>query len=86
MPGAARKGLDSAGGTIIGGAGTVFVNGVPVARRSDSVSGHSKAPHAAPVMVGASGTVFAEGLPVSRAGDTASCGHAASGSGDVIVG
>lgn len=86
MPGAARKGIDSAGGTIIGGAGTVIVNGAPVARQTDGVAGHGKAPHSSPVMIGASGTVFAEGLPISREGDKASCGHSASGSGDVIVG
>lgn len=86
MPGAARKGLDSAGGTIVGGAASVIVNGTPVARRGDPVAGHAPGPHAGPVMVGASSTVFAEGIPVSRAGDSASCGHAASGSGDVIVG
>jgi len=91
MPGAARKSQDTAGGTIISGAESVIVNGTPVARRGDNIASHAPygpphPPHASPVMVGASGSVFAEGRPVSRQGDNASCGHAATGSSDVIVG
>lgn len=88
MPGAARKSQDTAGGTIISGAESVIVNGTPVARRGDNIASHAPygSPHASPVMVGASSSVFAEGRPVSRQGDNASCGHAATGSSDVIVG
>lgn len=91
MPGAARQSQDSAGGTIVGGAASVIVNGTPIARRGDPIASHAPygpphPPHASPVMVGASSTVFAEGKPVSRLGDPASCGHPATGSSDVIVG
>lgn len=85
MPGIARQGQDAAGGTIVGGSGSVFANNSPVARIGDAVAGHGKPPHAAPVMAAGSGNVFANNIPVSRAGDSASCGHAASGSGNVIV-
>jgi uncharacterized Zn-binding protein involved in type VI secretion len=86
MPGAARQGKDSAGGTIAAGSPDVIVNGSPVARIGDAVSGHGDPPHAGPTMAAGSGTVFANGIPVSRAGDAATCGHPASGSSDVIVG
>lgn len=86
MPGAARVGIDAAGGTIVGNlAPTVFVDNSPIAVKGAAVSGHGKPPHASPVMSGASGNVFANNIPVCRAGDAATCGHAASGSADVIV-
>jgi len=37
-------------------------------------------------MSGSSGTVKANGISICRAGDSATCGHAASGSGNVIAG
>jgi uncharacterized Zn-binding protein involved in type VI secretion len=85
MPGVSRQGADSAGGTIVGGSGNVFVDGQPVARIGDPVAGHGRGPHAGPVLAAGSGNVFANGIPVTRAGDPATCGHPASGSGDVIA-
>ena len=86
MPGAARQGQDSAGGTIAAGSPDVIVNGSPVARIGDAVSGHGDPPHAGPTMAAGSGSVFANGIGVSRAGDSATCGHPAGGRSDVIVG
>ena len=85
MPGAARAGVDSAGGTISAGSPDVIVNGSPIARIGDPVAGHGDSPHASPSMSAGSGDVIANGIGVCRAGDAASCGDAASGSGDVIV-
>lgn len=85
MPGVARKGADSAGGTIIAGSGNVFADNQPVARIGDAIAGHGRGPHAGPVMAAGSGNVFANNIPVSRAGDSATCGHPASGSGDVFA-
>lgn len=85
MPGAARQGQDSAGGTIVGGSSNVIVNNSPVARIGDPVAGHGRGPHAGPTMAAGSGNVLANNIPVSRAGDPATCGHPATGSGDVIV-
>jgi uncharacterized Zn-binding protein involved in type VI secretion len=54
-------------GTIIQGAGSVMVNGLPVARMSDYVmrdDGHFG------IIISGSGTVIAEGLPVARISDT----------------
>ena len=87
MPGAARVGKDAAGGTINGpGVPSVKVNGAPISVPGDAVAGHGDSPHAGPTMSGCSGTVKAGGKGVCRAGDAATCGHAASGSGDVIIG
>lgn len=86
MPGIARVGVDTAGGTIIGGGqSTVFCNGSVVAVIGDRVQGHGKAPHSSPTMVEGSSTVFAGGIGVCRAGDSASCGHSASGSSDTFA-
>lgn len=85
MPGVTRKGVDAAGGTLVGGSGNVFADGAPVSRIGDAVAGHGKSPHDAPVMAEGSPNVFANGIPVSRSGDAASCGHPASGSSDVIA-
>lgn len=73
-------------GTIIQGAGSVMVNGLPVARMSDIVmrdDGHFG------VIIGGSGTVIAEGLPVARMSeDFVGCftGTIIGGSGNVTVG
>jgi uncharacterized Zn-binding protein involved in type VI secretion len=86
MPGISRKDTDTAGGTIIEGSGTVFVENKAVVRIGDAVAGHGIAKHAAPKMETGSGTVFANGIAVCRAGDTADCGDAATGSGTVSAG
>jgi uncharacterized Zn-binding protein involved in type VI secretion len=73
-------------GTIIQGAGTVMVNGLPVARMSDIVmrdDGHFG------IIIGGSGTVVAEGLPVARMSETfIGCftGIIIDGSANVMVG
>jgi uncharacterized Zn-binding protein involved in type VI secretion len=85
MPGIVRQGQDTAGGTEAAGSPDVIANGSPVVRIGDAVAGHGDGPHAAPSMAAGSGDVFANGIGVCRAGDSATCGHAASGSGDVIV-
>ena len=81
MPGIARVGIDSAGGTILGG-GQFFVRveGALWAVLGDAVAGHGIALHAGPVMAEGSPFVRINGIPVCRAGHAASCGHAATGS------
>lgn len=87
MPGAARVGIDNAGGVITGNlAPTVFVNGAPIAVVGADVAGHGVGAHAGPAMVTGSATVFAQGKPVCRAGDLANCTHQATGSPNVLVG
>jgi uncharacterized Zn-binding protein involved in type VI secretion len=85
MPGAARAGVDAAGGTIAVGSPNVFADGAPWSRIGDAVKPHGKKPHNGPVMAEGSPNVFANGIPVSRQGDKATCGHPATGSGNVFA-
>ena len=85
MPGIARKTDDAAGGNAIDGSDNVFVNGKGVVRRGDRVASHGIPPHSpTPPMVGSSSTVRVNSIFICRAGDTASCGHAISGSSNVL--
>ena len=87
MPGIARVGADSAGGTQLQGTNfSVFVNGMPAQVLNGPVEGHGDSPHNSPTMSSASYTVFCAGMPVCRAGDVASCGHVSTGSGNVFAG
>jgi len=104
MPGAARVGDMDAGVCPVGpssltgpipiasGAGSVFVNGIPVARTGDPYSAphvHIPLPHPTHgVTCGqGSGSVYAEGASVYRIGDPTACGGTqVGGSGNVIVG
>jgi len=82
---------------ITSASGDVFSNNLPVARLSDSTSGHGPPPCFWPpnVIVGGSGSVFVNNLPMARLSDPSAvhcCGpscHSAvisSGSGDVFSG
>ena len=80
MPGITVKGMDSAGGTQIGGSGAPWtVDGQPIVLLGDPVAGHGKSPHDAPVMVQGSSWFTLDGVPVCHAGHLASCGHGATG-------
>lgn len=85
MPGAARQGQDTAGGTIAAGSPNVITNGSPQARIGDAVQGHAPSPHSSPVMAEGSDNVIVNGIPASRAGHKATCGHPATGSPNVII-
>jgi uncharacterized Zn-binding protein involved in type VI secretion len=91
MAGVSRKGdTNTTGGVIMRGAGTVFVNGLPIGLHVSPISPHAPwgkphPPHAAATTTSASPTVFAEGSPVLRIGSTNSCGHSiVEGSSDVF--
>lgn len=81
MPGIARVGdVNSAGGQLIRGAGTVFLDGKSVALHVSPVSPHAPwgkphPPHASSVTTSGSSTVICEGSPVVMIGSTTSCGH-----------
>ena len=97
MPAARLGDTFTDGDTIAMGSGTVFVNGMPLARLGDLTTGHGPPPcfwPPVPIVAG-SGSVFADGLPVARLGDphaTHCCGPAchdaviAVGSGNVFIG
>lgn len=87
MPGIARVGVDKAGGVVTGNlAPTVFVNGSPIVVKGATIAGHGNGPHSAPTMTEASVDVFACGIGICRTGDLASCGHAITGSSNVLTG
>jgi uncharacterized Zn-binding protein involved in type VI secretion len=87
MPGIARVGVDKAGGVVTGNlAPTVFVNGSPIVVIGATIAPHGRDPHASPTMVEGAVDVFAHGIGICRTGDLASCGHAISGSDNVLTG
>lgn len=87
MPGISRVGVDRAGGLVVGNlAPTVFVNGAPIVVKGAAIQGHGQGVHASPVMDEASVDVFAHGIGICRTGDLATCGHAISGSENVLTG
>ncbi len=88
MPPAARFGDQhtcphSAGGKIVAGAATVFINGKPAARLNDACQCADGSSHVG----SASPTVSIEGSPAARLTDT-TCHHGVinQGSGDVFIG
>jgi len=76
---------DTAGGPLITGSETVFVNNHKVVRVGDRVLGHGGGRHRRPVMARGSRDVFANGIQVCRERDPATCGHVATGSNDVFA-
>ena len=82
MPGASMVGVNTAGGTILGGGqGFVRAGGALWAVLGDAVAPHGPGPHVAPVMAQGSAFVRINGIPVCIAGNAATCGHAADGLG-----
>jgi uncharacterized Zn-binding protein involved in type VI secretion len=78
MPAVQRVGdVDSGGGVITSGVGSVRVNGIPV-----SVNGSGVSPHARrhrPVTAGGVSSVRAGGIPINVTGNADTCGHARTG-------
>jgi uncharacterized Zn-binding protein involved in type VI secretion len=81
MAALSRKGdVNTTGGKIIRGAGTVFANGIAVGLHVSKITPHAPwgpphPPHDAPTTTEGSPTVFAEGCPVLRIGSGNTCGH-----------
>lgn len=82
---------NQAGGAIMGGASTVFANGMKVGQLGNQITPHAPwgrphPPHDAAKVTSASNTVFANGKKVAKVGSANSCGHSiVEGSGDVNV-
>ena len=83
-PGVARVGIDTAGGTELGG-GQYFVriNGALITLLGDAVASHPPCPivpiHCGPVMAASSSLTRINGIYICRQGDVASCGHPSTG-------
>ena len=78
MPAVQRVGdVDSGGGVITSGVGSVRVNGIPVSVNGSGVSAHPKKHR--PVTSGGVGSVRAGGVPINIAGNPDTCGHVRTG-------
>jgi len=78
MPAVQRVGdVNSGGGVITSGIGSVRVNGSPVSVDSSGVSLHPK--KHLPVTAGGVGSVRAGGSPINVAGNPDTCGHVRTG-------
>lgn len=83
--------LNSAGGAIVRGAGSVLCNGIPVGLHVSPITPHAPwgrrhPPHARAVTTSASPDVICEGSPVLRITSGNSCGHSiVQGSPDTVV-
>lgn len=88
MPAVQRVGdVDSGGGVITSGVGSVRVNGIPVSVNGSSVSPHARKNSHRPVTSGGVGSVMAEGSPINVEGNCDTCGHVRTGgSSDVRAG
>lgn len=78
MPQLSRIGdVNTTGGKIVRGAGTVFCNGKPVGLHLSPITSHApfKGSHIAASTTDGSPSVFCEGSPVLRVGSGNTCGH-----------
>jgi len=82
-----RANADKAGGLILGGSSTVFVDGYPVALLGDSIERHERSPHDTAKIINGSPKVFADNIPVCVEGySRGTCGHIATSSSSVDIG
>lgn len=79
MPKAARKSADKAGGPITSGASAVNIEGLPAARKTDTIQAHGDSPHSKATIAKGSSGVKIEGLDAARVGDPATCKHPITG-------
>lgn len=90
MPGfgVCRANIDTAGGTILVGNPSFFVDGFPVSVEGNPVQNHdNNSPHNNnPVMVQGNSNFLVGGIPVCTIASQASCGHQPTGSSTFFVG
>jgi len=80
MPAVQRVGdVDSGGGVITSGVGSVRINGIPVSVNGFGVSPHARRNSHRPVTAGGVDSVMAGGSPINVAGNADTCGHARTG-------
>lgn len=88
MPKISRKGdTNQAGGAIVRGAVSVFVNGIPAGLHVSPITPHPPwGPHNSPTTTDGSPSVIVESCPVLRVGSGNTCGHSiVQGSENVFV-
>jgi len=77
MPGfgVCRANIDSAGGTILVGNPTLFLDGFPVSVEGNPVEDHGNNEHDNAVMIQGSPNFVVNGTPICTGASQASCGH-----------
>ena len=86
MAGVCRAFLDTAGGKILVGNPSFFVDELPVALQGNPVEDHGDSPHNDAVMVQGNPNFVVGGIPVCTTASKASCGDPATGSGTFFIG
>jgi uncharacterized Zn-binding protein involved in type VI secretion len=86
MAGVCRAFLDTAGGKILVGNQSFFVDGLPVALQGNPVESHGDSPHNDAVMVQGNPNFVIGGIPVCTIASKASCGDPATGSSNFFIG
>jgi len=86
MPGVSRAFIDTAGGKILVGNSSFFVDGFPVALEGNPVEDHGDSPHDDAVMVQGNPNFVVGGIPVCTTASKASCGDPATGSATFFIG
>lgn len=88
MPGfgVCRANIDTAGGLILIGNPSFFVDGFPVSVEGNPVEDHGEGEHDNAVMVQGMSSFVVGGIPVCTMGSRASCGHTPTGSSSFFVG
>lgn len=82
-----RANIDKAGGIILGGSSTVFVDGFPVALQGNSIQQHGDNPHADAKVINGNPNVVVDGIPVCMEGmSKGTCGHMATSTSSVSIG
>lgn len=78
MPRVCRANIDKAGGVIMGGSSTVFIDGFPVALVGNRVQSHGDSPHKNAIMINGSSKFIVDGIAVCLESiSKATCGHPA---------
>lgn len=81
-----RANIDKAGGIILGGSSTVFIDGYPVALEGNRVADHGDNEHNSPIVINGTSRFIVDGLPVIVEGlSKATCGHIASSNSSVVT-
>ena len=86
MPGVCRAYIDKAGGTILVGNPSFFVDGMPVSVEGNPVEDHGDSPHDNAVMVQGNSSFVIGGVPVCTTASKANCGDSPTGSSTFFIG
>lgn len=86
MPGVCRAYIDTAGGKILVGNPSFFVDGMPVSVEGNPVEDHGDSSHDSAVMVQGNPNFVVGGIPVCTTASAASCGDKPTGSSTFFVG